>query len=182
MIKSSIRKSILKRRLALSKASIKNLSSKIQQHLIESGVFLEANSIGIYSPIKNEVLTHEIIKKCHLLNKEIMLPKINKNQIDFLQFNQHASLIPNEHGILEVANKNTEIINKIDLLICPGIACDKKGNRIGFGGGFYDRFLSKASYQHAGILCFGFQVIEEIQPDKHDVPMDFIVTEDGFLN
>ena len=182
MIKSSFRKSILRRRLALSKSIVSSLSERIQTTLIESEYFQKAKSIAIYSPIKNEVKTDLIIENSISKNKDVFLPRIDKKHLSFISFLPESKLTENKFSIPEVANPKASLANQFDLIICPGVCFDGKKNRIGYGGGYYDRFLSLASYNHLGMIAFDMQRIEIIEPEEHDVPMEFIITESGFLN
>ncbi len=182
MIKSSIRKSILKRRLALSKANLASLSSSIQTRLIESDYFIGAKSVAVYSPINNEVETDKIIAACFEMNKKIFLPKLHTTDLNFLALQPDSQFQENKFGIPEICNSEAEIAGHIDLMICPGIAFDSKKNRVGYGGGYYDRYLTSASYNHLGMLGFSMQKTESISVDSFDIPMEFILTENGFLN
>ena len=182
MIKSSIRKSILKRRLALSEANVTSLSSTIQTRLIESDYFIRAKSIAVYSPTNNEVQTDKIIAACFEMDKKIFLPKLRTTDLNFLALKPDSQFQKNEFGIPEICNPEAEIAEHIDLMICPGVAFDSKKNRVGYGGGYYDRYLASTSYNHLGMLGFGMQKTESISVESFDIPMDFILTEHGFLN
>ena len=182
MIKSSIRKSILKRRLALSEASVTSISSTIQARLIESDYFIRAKSVAVYSPINNEVQTDKIIAACFERNKKIFLPKLCSTDLNFLALKPDSKFQKNKFGIPEICNPEAEIAEHIDLMICPGIAFDSKKNRVGYGGGCYDRYLTSASYNHLGMLGFSMQKTESISAESFDIRMDFILTENGFLN
>ena len=182
MIKSSIRKSILKRRLAIPAANVASLSSTIQIRLIESDYFNRAQSVAVYSPIKNEVQTEKIIAACFEMNKKIFLPKLHTTDLNFLALKPDSQFQKNKFGIPEICNPEAEIAEHIDLMICPGIAFDCKKNRVGYGGGYYDRYLTSASYNHLGMLGFSIQKAESIRAESFDIRMDFILTEDGFLN
>ena len=182
MIKSSIRKSILKRRLALSEATVASLSSTIQTRLIESDYFIRAKSVAVYLPINNEVQTEMIIVACFEMNKKIFLPRLCSTDLNFLALKPDSQFQKNKFGIPEICNSEAEIAEHIDLMICPGIAFDSKKNRVGYGGGYYDRYLTSASYNHLGMLGFSMQKTESISVDSFDIPMEFILTENGFLN
>ena len=182
MIKSSIRKSILKRRLALPEANVASLSSTIQIRLIKSDYFNRAQSVAVYSPINNEVQTEKIIAACFEMNKKIFLPKLHSTDLNFLALKPDSQFQKNKYGIPEICNQEAEIAEHIDLMICPGIAFDSKKNRVGYGGGYYDRYLASASYDRLGMLGFSIQKTDSINAESSDIPMDFILTENGFLN
>ena len=116
------------------------------------------------------------------MNKKIFLPKLCSTDLNFLALKPDSQFQKNKFGIPEICNSEAEIAEHIDLMICPGIAFDSKKNRVGYGGGYYDRYLISASYKHLGMLGFGMQKTESISVDSFDIPMDFILTENGFLN
>ena len=116
------------------------------------------------------------------MNKKIFLPKLCSTDLNFLALKPDSQFQKNKFGIPEICNSEAEIADHIDLMICPGIAFDSKKNRVGYGGGYYDRYLTSASYNHLGMLGFSMQKTESISVDSFDIPMDFILTENGFLN
>ena len=134
--------------------------------------------IGGYYPYNNEIDTIEILKKFEKKNNYISLPKIKKNfQMDFYEWSSQDPLVINKYGIPE------PISNKIvypDILLVPLVAYDKYLNRLGYGGGFYDRYIKKIK-KRKKIFTIGFgytfQKINKVPINKYDIKLDFIVTE-----
>ncbi len=125
----------------------------------------------------SEVYTHEMIKEA-LKNKVVVVPKLKNNSFlpyridDFNELN-----FKNKYNILEPENYNKKIDkNKIDLVVVPGIAFDKKGHRIGYGKGYYDVFLSDMKSAKIG-LAFNIQIVDALPIEEHDVKLNKVVTE-----
>ena len=143
IVKSDLRKSQLNRRLHLPQDEYLDRSKKIQTNIVESEIFHEANLIACYLPIKNEVDTSYIIKSCFDLNKLIVLPKIISNSMVFTLHKVDDTFVVNKFGIKETDNEEIAV-NDIELFICPCLAYNKSGNRLGYGGGYYDKALSSS--------------------------------------
>ena len=181
-IKSEIRTKILnnrnniplKRRIEKSKTILKNIKSLKQ--------YEKYNIIGIYYSINTEVSTQDLIRDALENNKIIGIPKIiNEKFIEFYKILEgeydDISWVQGKYNIME--NKSSEIIsNDLQLVIVPGIVFDKHGNRIGYGKGYFDRFLSMKKPICTVGLAFDDQVINQDMPkEKFDRPVDIIVTE-----
>ena len=175
MNKSAIRKRILKIR---KQNSYKNLEINYKNLLkILKKEKISGKKLGGYYPYNFEVDDIKILKKLEKQKYQISLPKIRKNfKMDFFSWNPKDPLIINELGIPE------PITNKIeypDILLVPMVAFDEKLNRLGYGGGFYDRYIKKIKRIKKIItigLAYSFQRINQIPADKYDVKLDFIVT------
>lgn len=177
MNKAYIRKPIFDQRCKMSSEDVTSKSDVIFRKL-RSTNFLKFNNFLLYSDFKNEVKTEKIIN--YLLKKEkaVYLPVCDKNEHTFKPariYEEDFKKNLNKYGIAEpVLDENDDV--KIDCAIIPGIVFDKKCNRIGFGGGYYDRFLNDEIYKIA--VCYDFQISEEeIVQGRFDVPMDVVISE-----
>lgn len=175
MDKSQIRKLMIKKRLDLSKDEYLAKSNLIIYKLKQHPNFINAKTIGIYVSYKNEVETINLIKeivKC----KKICVPKVNGQSMDFCLIRSLDELKSGNYGILEpVSNKIIEK-NNIDLLIVPMVAYDNMHNRLGYGGGYYDRYLQGYLGNVIG-LAFSFQKIEALPFEDFDLPIPVIIDE-----
>ena len=174
MNKSVIRKKILKVR----KKKSKNLEINFKNILkILNKSKTSGKIIGGYYPYNHEVNTLKILEKFEKLNYQISLPKIKKNsQMDFFKWSIKDLLSINKYGIPEPI---TDKIVYPNILLVPLVAFDKDLNRIGYGGGFYDRYLEKVMKIKKIItigLAYSFQKVQKIPVNKYDVKLDFIVT------
>ena len=174
MNKSVIRKKILKVR----KKKSKNLEINFRNILkILNKSKTSGKIIGGYYPYNHEVNTLKILEKFEKLNYQISLPKIRKNsQMDFFKWSLKDLLSINKYGIPEPI---TDKIVYPNILLVPLIAFDKHLNRIGYGGGFYDRYLERVkkikNIMTIG-LAYSFQKVQKIPVNKYDIKLDFIVT------
>jgi len=174
-MKSDLRKSILEKRNSIPETKVLSLSGLIKKGLFDTMEYLSAQSIMFYVSFSNEVHTHEMIRDT-LKNKSVIVPKIIDGNIVPLKISDFDELSPKTMGILEPVTNNLFNIDKLDLVIVPAIAYDIFGNRIGYGKGYYDRFLKAVTCLKIGIV-YEFQLVESIPIHKEDIPVDKIVTE-----
>jgi len=181
-MKSEIRKKILTIRDSLSAEEVAEKSLQIKNRLINTSMYSEANHIFTFLSFNNEVMTKPIIDDCILKNKQLYIPLCNTRikEIVLCKFEGWDRLRPSKFGILEPVRDNIRIVNRsiLDMAIVPGAVFDRNGNRIGYGAGYYDRFFFSLKKDIIKIaICYSFQVVDRIVPSKHDMPMDYIVTE-----
>jgi 5-formyltetrahydrofolate cyclo-ligase len=167
---------MLEMRNRLNHPEIAKKSKTIQEFVIKSKEFESAKVVGTYYALGSEVTTELIIKRATILGKKIALPRVEEDKITFYELSSMKSLIRGRFGILEP--QPYEQMNDIGILIVPGIAFDKKGNRLGYGMGFYDRLLSCKRTFSIG-LAYSFQLLENLPHDKYDKRLDAIASEDG---
>ena len=157
----------------------KEKSKEIFYKIIETETFKKSKIIAIYKSIKSEVDTTELIKYSLNMGKIIALPKVEENELKFYKINSICeNLEKSEFGIEEPEGKDENLIdsNSIDLVIVPGICFDLEKNRLGFGQGYYDRFLKQKDFKTIGI-CFDEQIAEKVPTDKNDVKVKEIITD-----
>ena len=172
MNKKAVRKQMRKKRAALSAEEIQHKSNLICKTLSQLPEFQAAKSIAFYVSTKEEVQTHALIKS--LLNskeKRVAVPIYSSTV--FSEINDWNELSQGSFGILEP--KNVSVID-VDLVVVPGIAFDRNGNRLGHGHGFYDRILAHFS-KKAIALAYEDQILENVPIVNHDMKVDKIITE-----
>ncbi len=179
MNKNEIRKILKNKRFNLSEYEVLEKSKHIKKRLFQIDQFKRAKNILFYVSFNGEVYTHNAIKES-FLNKNVVVPISNKedNSLILSKLNSFEDLIEGSYGILVPKKEMIKLIsiNKIDLVIVPGIGFDQRGNRIGHGEGFYDRLLKNTNIFTIA-LAYEFQIIEKIPIDKYDTPVDIIITE-----
>ena len=175
MNKSEIRKKILKIRKKKS-SNIKDINFKNILKILNKNK-ISGRIIGGYYPYNHEIDPFKILNKFEILNYKISLPKIGKNsEMDFFYWSRKDPLKINKYGIPEPTSEKVVYPN---ILFIPLVAFDKNFNRIGYGGGFYDRYINKIKKIKKVItigLAYSFQKVKEIPVNKHDIKLDFIVT------
>jgi 5-formyltetrahydrofolate cyclo-ligase len=167
-VKNEIRRRILSKRNALSRSEISDRSLVIQRHVTNLSQYKSAKIIAAYFPIGSEVRTDYIIDLALNSQKVVLLPKVASNKIVFSRVFQadfrDNKLVEGRFRILEPPRSSYNAEKNIDLLIVPGIAFDKYGNRIGYGRGYYDRFIKQNDLRFSIGLGFHFQVLDDALP------------------
>jgi 5-formyltetrahydrofolate cyclo-ligase len=180
-LKSNLRKEILNKRNSLSQLQIYNKSKLIQRSLIRTSEFIESKTIGLYIPIGSEVETWDMINYVLKSGRILLLPRIVNNNIRYFIVEQNDfdtdSFDTNRFRIKEPKKTNGSV-DFIDLLIIPGIAFDSYGYRIGYGYGYYDKFLAKKKFSKCIGLAYDFQLIKiRIPKFAYDRKIDMLITE-----
>ena len=176
MNKSEIRKKILRIR---KKNNFKNFNVNSQSILkVIKKKNIKGKIFGGYYPFNHEINAIQILEKFEKLNYTISLPKIKKDsQMDFYYWSSKDPLTINKYGIPEPISKT---IKYPDILLVPLVAYDKNLNRIGYGGGFYDRYIQKIKKIKKILtigLAYSFQKVKKIPINKYDIKLDFVITE-----
>ena len=185
--KNVIRQSILNKRNKLSKTQINQRSKLIQQAIIDLPIFKAAKVVGAYYPKGSEVNTLTILNKVLEEQKILALPVTLGDKIFFYKISptkyfNRDQMILSKFGIKEPSPLPADLIDDIDLLIVPGIAFDRNGYRIGYGRGFYDRYLQEKKYDFSVGLGFEFQLLDENLPhEKFDQRVNAIATEENIV-
>ncbi|WP_085508875.1 5-formyltetrahydrofolate cyclo-ligase [Thalassobacillus devorans] len=169
---------------SLSKDEKGLIEQKLADQLLQSEIYKEADTIGITISQKNEWNTSPIIEKSWQLGKTAAVPKCNPGprHLHFYQLDDFNQLETVFYDLQEPNPNLCEPKKKsaIDLIIVPGLLFDTRGYRIGYGGGYYDRFLS--DYQGKTVaLASNAQVVEALPHEAFDIPVDHLITEDGFV-
>ena len=176
-VKKSIRKRLLQARNNLNKSSVINLSQQICDKILSHPYFVNSQTIAIYHAIGNEVELFSLFNG----SKEIALPVIQANHsMQFRTFDSQSQLTTNQYGILEPLSG--QIINHADIDMCilpmTGFSC--RGDRLGMGGGYYDRYFELNKFQKKPTILAGvaydFQEDDTINADAWDIPLDLIFT------
>ena len=179
MDKNMVRKEVLHTRNNMSNELRKLKDKLIYDLFINSDLYKKAKDIFIYVSFGSEVNTHEIIKKAIIDKKNIYVPKIDMKKKEMIAVKIHSitELSVNNYGILEPINVDKDkIANDFDIIVMPGVAFDKNGNRIGYGGGYYDKYLEKNIFKAKKVaLAYEEQILERIESDFHDIKVDFII-------
>lgn len=182
--KAEIRKRILEVRGALTINEVEVKSEAILQNVLKTPEYIEADNILLYADYNNEVMTHGIFEDALMRKKRVYFPKSDSltNTMVFYQILSEKQLEKGFMGILE-PKENMQLCYRFHadedtLVLLPGVAFDTAGFRIGYGRGFYDKFLSSRRQLSTMALAFACQIVEELPREAHDIKMDKIVTEE----
>ncbi len=177
--KKQIRKIIQKLRKEYPFEILEKWSKEICKRVAEQNVYKKSSYIAFYFAKSGEVDLKFLIGKAFLNRKKVFLPKthLKEKRLSFHQIFSFSDLVPGPFNILEPFWKNPEIdVNRLDVIIVPGIAFDFNKGRIGYGGGFYDRVLANTKAFKIGV-AFSFQIFERLPLEPHDQKVDLIITE-----
>ena len=173
--KAALRKHLLEKRDATS-AELRDIASeRIHENLKNNPSFIDAKNIACYSPIGSEVNTHDIMLNILKQGKNLLLPRIIDDNIQFY-------IVPNleklEKGSFEIMEPkdSCERAKKIDCVLIPTVGASKLGVRLGYGKGYYDRFLSSTDAVKIS-LTYSKQIVKSIPSDSYDIKINWIVTE-----
>ena len=152
-------------------------SNTIINAILQSPEYEEATNIAMYYSTKDEVCTFDLIMYSLLKNKRVLLPKVVGKEMIFVEVDGRTKYKTSKFKIREPISNEEFPKEKIDLMIVPGIAFDKSGARIGYGGGYYDRYLEGTNINTIGI-CFDNQITDEpIETEEHDIRVNAVQTE-----
>lgn len=177
MSKQEIRKQTIKRLKGLTDNQKKEQESVILARLFQSAEWREAEIIAATMAQKIELNTQPIIEKAWEEGKQVVLPRAKKNRImDFVRYTPETPLETSPFGLLEPAAALPAIPKAdIDMVIVPGLAFSDKGYRIGFGGGYYDRFLADYTGKTVSLI-FNEQKIPSFEIESFDIPVSLLIT------
>lgn len=181
--KKEFRKEMLRLRDSKSPESLSVLNKRILDKVISNIDYQMATNIFIFVSYKSEVDTHDIIRNALSQGKRVCVPKVISKEegMKAIYINSLDELSPQApFGILEPEIYDNNIANEsdIDLVLVPGVAFDNNGGRMGYGGGFYDRFLPLIQRNCRKIgLCYSFQVVDSVIMEQNDESVSCIITD-----
>ncbi len=175
MKKDDIRARVRARKAMLNADERAAAAAAVFDALASMAAFTMADKVLIYNSLPDELSTREFIDRWEG-RKTFYLPRVNGLDLDILPYERTRTHLGAFH-IEEPDGTDTTDVEDIDLIIVPGVAYDRAGNRVGRGKGFYDRLLRRARALTIGV-GYGFQLIEEgIETEDHDIPVNFVVTD-----
>lgn len=177
--KENLRCKIKQLRNSYDRNTLESKSEEVFETLEILGIFQEAEYIFIYQSILGEVSTEKFINKW-MDKKRLFCPVVIGKELVFREIKKDTQYIVSSFGISEPQGINFEDYAKIDLIVIPGVAFDIQKNRLGYGGGFYDRFLNKIKAPRVGV-CFDFQLLDSVPTEPFDKKMDYVLSENNLL-
>lgn len=173
-MKSEYRRFFKNLRREMTDTYIGEKSDKIYENLIASDLYKNAQSIFIYYSVGKEVKTQNIIKKTLADKKKVYIPKIKGKEMIAARLESLDDLVDGDFSI--PTTKSDNLIKNPDLTIVPGLSFDEKKNRLGYGGGYYDRFLGKNKTIKVGLMIEDFKSLI-LETNEYDIKMDYIVSD-----
>ena len=181
-MKNEIRNRYKELRRGISETEVREMSRLAAQVFLDSDLYKNSRIIMLYIPLRNETDTKDIIKKAFEDGKVLVFPITERENGEITPYFAEKDTVfkKGNFSVFEPCDTQMADPEKIDVVIVPGIAFDKSGNRIGFGKGCYDKFLKSTKAVRIG-YCYEAQLCEEIPADGLDERMDWIITEKGLI-
>lgn len=181
MDKKILRKEMMNKRNSISENDKKERDVCILNKFLQTLEYKNSKVIFIYIGYSSEIDTSNFIKRFIEDKKVVCVPRTNykKKYMDAVIIHSLDNLSKDKYGILEPDEDINPIeVDAIDLVILPGLAFDNKGGRLGYGGGYYDKYLSNISDNAVKVaLCYDFQVIDTVPMEEHDICTDLLITD-----
>ena len=175
--KKELRKEILAIRRQMPEGEVRTLSEKICGNVLKLQESREAERICIYMPINNEAEANLLIGPAAADGRRVYIPKVVGDE---MIFNRYEEAMVSKQGKFHIRESDSEDILEPDektLIIMPGSVFDVHGHRIGYGGGYYDKYLARHTQCRTIAVCFDFQIVEELPAEDHDICPELIVSE-----
>lgn len=175
MDKASIRRQIREKKRAMTQEEILLRSEKLGQLLAQSQVYQSAKTIYGYLPYNQEVRTVPMLERALQDGKKVAVPKVYGDTMRFIYLEDMSCVETGYAGIPEPVADEPVAEDKTALVLMPGLAFTKEGDRMGYGGGFYDRFLAEEPNHPTVALCYEFQMLESLPTEEYDIPVDCVL-------
>ena len=175
MDKKELRKQIRAQKRAMTAEMIEQASQSLARQFYATAYYENAETIYGYLPYNQEVRTVPILEQALRDGKKVAVPKVYGDTMRFIYLDDLTQVAPSEMGIPEPVADAPVARDEKALVLMPGLAFDKKGNRMGYGGGYYDKFLAEEPDHPTVALCYGFQMVEHIPTEDYDIPVDLVL-------
>ena len=175
MDKKALRREIREKKRAMTESEIVAASEKLGQLFCACDQYKEAKTIYGYLPYNQEVRTVPMLEQALRDGKKVAVPKCYGDEMKFIYMEDLSLVEKGYAGIPEPVADEPVADDPTALVLMPGLAFTKEGNRMGYGGGFYDKFLAKEPNHPTVALCYGFQMVEYIPTDDYDIPVDCVL-------
>ena len=175
MDKKALRRRIRERKAAMTPEEIESRSEKLTKQFLASDAYRRAETIYGYLPYNQEVRTLPILEQALRDGKKVAVPKCYGREMKFSVLSDLTQVKPGYAGIPEPLADGPEGDDPHALVLVPGLAFDARGHRIGYGGGFYDKFLAAEPEHPTLALCYDFQMLEHLETEEFDIPVDCVL-------
>lgn len=175
MDKKELRKAIRQKKRAMSAEEIEQKSQALTEAFLRSAAYQSAKTIYGYLPYNQEVRTVPMLEQALRDGKRVAVPKCYGDEMRFIYMVDLSAVEKGYAGIPEPIADEPVADDESALVLMPGMAFDPQGHRIGYGGGFYDKFLAKEPDHPTLALCYDFQVLPHLETGEFDIPVDTVI-------
>lgn len=177
--KDALRAQIRQAKRALTPAQIASASAELAAALRRHPLYRQARSLYGYLSYNQEVETHALLLQAQRDGKRVAVPKVTgPGEMVFYWLDELTQAAPGYCGIPEPDGSQPAADDDTALVLTPGLAFDRQGHRMGYGGGFYDRYLADQPNHPLVALCYRFQLLDHLETEAHDVPVDLVICDD----
>lgn len=173
--KKELRSKIRERKRAMTPQEIEEKSRLLWEKFRASDAYRNAKTIYGYLPYNQEVRTVPMLEQALLEGKRVAVPKVYGEEMKFIYLTDLTQVSKGYAGIPEPIADTPVAEDQTALVLMPGLVFDPQGHRIGYGGGFYDKFLSQEPQHPTVALCYDFQVVEKLETESFDIPVDLVL-------
>ena len=175
MNKQELRKAIRQRKRAMTPEEIERRSQALCRKFLQSEAYQRARTLYGYLPYNQEVRTVPILERALADGKRVAVPKVYGDEMKFIFLEDLTQVAVGYANIPEPIADGPVAQEPDALVLMPGLAFDPQGHRIGYGGGFYDKFLSREPNHPTVALCYEFQMVEKLETEAFDIPVDTVI-------
>lgn len=175
MDKKTLRQMIREKKRAMTAEQIDAASRRLGELFFETEQYRNAQTIYGYLPYNQEVRTVPILRRALADGKRVAVPKVFGDDMRFIYLDDLTKVEKGYSGIPEPIADGPVADDKSALVLMPGLAFDYEGHRIGYGGGFYDRFLALEPEHPTLALCYAFQMLDKLETESFDIPVDCVL-------
>lgn len=175
MDKQELRRSIRDRKRAMTPAEVEEKSRILGEKFFAHPAYRRAKTIYGYLPYNQEVRTVPMLERALRDGKAVAVPKVFGEEMKFILLRDLNAVEKGYAGIPEPIADGPVATDETALVLMPGLAFDPQGHRIGYGGGFYDKFLARERNHPTLALCYDFQMLPHLETQPHDIPVDFVL-------
>ncbi len=175
MDKQELRKQIRQQKRAMTPEQIEAASARLGELFLRSEQYRQAKNIYGYLPYNQEVRTVPMLEQAIRDGKRVAVPKIYGDEMRFIYMDDLSRVEKGYSGIPEPIDDAPVADDPTALVLMPGLAFDPQGHRIGYGGGFYDKFLAAEPNHPTLALCYSFQMLPKLETEEFDIPVDCVL-------
>ena len=177
--KRALRHEIALKKRAMSVEEIETYSRELAAALYKTDYYKNAKAIYAYLPYNQEVRTWQILERAKVDGKRVAVPKVYGDVMRFLWLDDFSQVAPGAYSIPEPTFDEPVANDETALVLMPGLAFDPQGHRVGYGGGFYDKYLAAHPDHPLVALCYPFQMFAQLDVDAHDIPVNLVLCANG---
>lgn len=175
MDKKVLRREIADKKRAMTQQEIQEKSTALAEKFFETPQYRNAKTVYGYLPYNQEVRTTPILAQALKDGKKVAVPKVYGDTMRFIYLEDLQAVASGYAGIPEPVADGPVAEDETALVLMPGLAFDQDGHRMGYGGGFYDKFLAQEQNHPTVALCYDFQILENIPTEQYDIPVDCVL-------